>query len=61
MSKKAKLTHVFGKKSWTAVSLSSSSTVSVSFLLEVHLLSSVAVHRQAQLKEDLPQQERKKS
>ena len=58
-SKKAKLTHVFEKKSWTEDSLSSSSTVSVSFLLEVHLLSSVAVYRQAQLKEDLPQQERK--
>ena len=34
MGKKSKLTHVYGKKSWTAVSLSTSSTVSVHFLSE---------------------------
>ena len=38
--KKAKLTHVYAKISWTAVSLSSSSTTSVCFLLEVHRLGS---------------------
>ena len=36
MGKHPKLTHVYAKISWTAVSLSLSSTVSVSFLLEVH-------------------------
>ena len=40
MGKKAKLIHVQAKKSRTAVSLSSSSAVSVTFLLEAQQLSS---------------------